>query len=260
VEEGGQELAEDALAFLVPRPGEVVLETKQYCLRNMPSPHPLAGYAARLRLGAEVEEAVPAVRAWFADHGRDEFLWLCGPSTTPRDLEARLTTMGARPDAEDPVWAGMMLSEAPARTAGIDVRKVQELDEALRCVEITAADRPEAARESTVAQLRASWPDRNPEVQEMFAAYLDGKLVACATAAYLDRAVYLSGGATIPAARGRGAYRALVRARWDEAVRRRTPMLVVQAGSMSKPILRRLGFREVCEIRAFTDSSRAKPE
>jgi len=37
-------------------------------------------------------------------------------------------------------------------------------------------------------------------------------------------------------------------------------MLVVQAGSMSKPILRRLGFREVCEIRAFTDSSRAKPE
>src|SRR6266542_2721124 len=168
----------------------------------MPSPHPLAGYAARLRLGAEVEEAVPAVRAWFADHGRDEFLWLCGPSTTPRDLEARLTTMGARPDAEDPVWAGMMLSEAPARTAGIDVRKVQELDEALRCVEITAADRP-------------------------------------------------------PAARGRGAYRALVRARWDEAVRRRTPMLVVQAGSMSKPILRRLGFREVCEIRAFTDSSRA---
>jgi hypothetical protein len=258
VDEGEQQLAEDALAFLVPRPGEVVLETEEYCLRHMPSPHPLAGCAARLRLGRDVDEAVAAVRAWFADRGREKFLWLLGPSTTPSGLEARLTAIGARPDAEDPVWAGMVLSEAPPRAAGIDVRKVNELDEALRCVEITAADLSEAARKSAVAYLRASWPDRNPEVREMFAAYIDGRLVACATAAYLDRAVYLSGGATHASARGRGAYRALVRARWDEAVRRGTPMLVVQAGKMSKPILERIGFRQVCEIQVLTDSARAE--
>ena len=34
---------------------------------------------------------------------------------------------------------------------------------------------------------------------------------------------------TLPDARGRGAYRALVRARWDDAVRRGTPALVVHA-------------------------------
>ncbi len=140
--------------------------------------------------------------------------------------------IGTRPYAEEPVWAGMVLSEAPSRVAGIEVRKVEELDEAIRCVEITTAGFPKAARKAAIEQLRASWPDRNPEVREGFAAYIDGRLVACATAAYLDRAVYLSGGATVPAARGRGAYRALVRARWDEAVRRRTPMLIVQAGTM----------------------------
>ena len=255
-----QQLAEDTLAFLASRPREVVLETDEYYLRHMPSPQRLAGCATRLRLGRNVEEAVAAVRAWFADHGREEFLWLCGPSTTPGDLEGRLIKIGARPAAEDPVWAGMVLSEVPPRVVGIDVRKVEELGEAIRCLEITAADLPEAARASALAQLQADWPERDPGLREIFAAYIDGKLVACATAAYLERAVYLSGGATVPAARGRGAYGALVRARWDEAVRRRTPMLVAQAGRMSKPILQRIGFRQVCEIRVLADSSRAPRE
>jgi hypothetical protein len=45
--------------------------------------------------------------------------------------------------------------------------------------------------------------------------------------------------------RGRGAYRALVRARWDAAVDRGTPALTVGAESMSRPILARLGFVNV---------------
>jgi GNAT superfamily N-acetyltransferase len=54
--------------------------------------------------------------------------------------------------------------------------------------------------------------------------------------------VYLAGGGTRPDRRGRGAYRALVRARWDAAVERGTPALTVGAGAMSRPILERLGF------------------
>ena len=56
-----------------------------------------------------------------------------------------------------------------------------------------------------------------------------------------------------PTARGRGAYRALVAARWADAVAAGTPLLVTQAGKMSRPILRRLGFREVCEIWMLVD-------
>jgi len=46
---------------------------------------------------------------------------------------------------------------------------------------------------------------------------------------------------------------ALVRAHWDEAVARDTPALVVQAGTMSAPILRRLGFEQVCRFRRLHD-------
>jgi hypothetical protein len=44
-----------------------------------------------------------------------------------------------------------------------------------------------------------------------------------------------------------------VHARWDEAVRRGTPLAVTQASRNSRPILARLGFREVCTIRVLID-------
>jgi hypothetical protein len=50
-------------------------------------------------------------------------------------------------------------------------------------------------------------------------------------------------------------YRARVRARWDYAVDRGTPALVTQAMPLSSyPILRRLGFDEVCTIRQVEDA------
>jgi predicted GNAT family N-acyltransferase len=53
---------------------------------------------------------------------------------------------------------------------------------------------------------------------------------------------------TLPSARGRGAYRALIAARWDEAVARGTPALAVQAQETSRPILERCGFEVVCTM------------
>lgn len=73
--------------------------------------------------------------------------------------------------------------------------------------------------------------------------------MAWAAAEIADGGLFLSGGATLPGARGRGCYRALVRARWDEAMRLGLPGLAVQSqyGS-SAPILRRLGFVEVATV------------
>jgi GNAT superfamily N-acetyltransferase len=88
-----------------------------------------------------------------------------------------------------------------------------------------------------------------------FVALVDGEVVGSAGAGYTDAGVYLMGGNVAEHARGRGVYRALVRARWDEAVRRGTPALVVQAGQMSGPILRGIGFRPVCEMRSLIDST-----
>jgi hypothetical protein len=63
----------------------------------------------------------------------------------------------------------------------------------------------------------------------------------------------LYGGATLSDARGRGAYRALIRARWDDAAALGTPTLVIQGGSMSRPILERLGFERVGEVHMLLD-------
>jgi predicted GNAT family acetyltransferase len=94
-------------------------------------------------------------------------------------------------------------------------------------------------------------PDPNNVV---YLAYIDGKPVARASGAFGEHGVTLFGGATLPEARGRGAYRALVAARWQDAVARGTPLLVTQAGKMSRPILERLGFRALCEIRILLDA------
>ena len=48
--------------------------------------------------------------------------------------------------------------------------------------------------------------------------------------------------------------RALVAARWEDAVTRGTPALVTRSGPMSRPILERAGFVELAEIAFLLDT------
>ena len=90
-------------------------------------------------------------------------------------------------------------------------------------------------------------------------AWDGGLRVGFARAVDIDGGVVLLGGAVLAEARGRGVYRALVHARWQHAVDRGTPLLVVQAGEMSAPVLDKLGFRRHGEIRLFVDQLRGQP-
>jgi hypothetical protein len=98
--------------------------------------------------------------------------------------------------------------------------------------------------------LRGRWESA---VNLRHAAWLDGELVSTGTAAVTEHGLLLYGGATLRRARGRGAYRALLAARWDDAVRNGTPALITQGGSMSRPILERLGFERVGEVHMLVD-------
>jgi Rrf2 family protein len=85
----------------------------------------------------------------------------------------------------------------------------------------------------------------------IYLAYVDGKPVARASAAFGSHGVTLFGGSTLREARGRGAYRGRSSRHAGPTRRKRgTPLLVTQASPMSHPILARLGFEQVCEIRA----------
>ena len=91
------------------------------------------------------------------------------------------------------------------------------------------------------------------DVGALYAAWIDGRIAGAGAAYFSPRGFLMAGGSTAHWARGRGAYRALVRARWDDAAARGTPALAVQAGAMSAPILRRLGFETVCRFRRLED-------
>jgi hypothetical protein len=108
------------------------------------------------------------------------------------------------------------------------------------------------AIEETTARARADFA-REGRDGATYLAFVDGRAVARATAAFTEHGVLLFGGATLPDARGRGAYHALVRARWDDAVARGTPVLVTHAGAMSRPILERLGFEAVSRVEILVD-------
>jgi GNAT superfamily N-acetyltransferase len=84
-----------------------------------------------------------------------------------------------------------------------------------------------------------------PERTRFYVAYVDGQPAAAAwaqasgpTTPFLG----LWGGATVPAHRGRGLYRALVAARARDARAGGYRYATVDAGPMSEPILQRLGF------------------
>lgn len=248
-------LAEHSNTYTPLGPSDERLENERYVIWLGPGSHPGFTVVQRLRLASDaVEATVAEVREVLAARGRAASTWEVSSSATPPDLVERLEALGMVPD-HDPHVVGMVLTAEPPASPAIEARAVSTLEE------YRAAQRVmEAAFGMTEAQIaekqsldEQAWAERDPRLSETFLAWLDGEPVAAATATYTPHGVVLNAGSTLPHARGRGAYRALVRARWDEAVRRGTPSLVTQAGAMSLPILSRLGFREVAEIRILRD-------
>jgi GNAT superfamily N-acetyltransferase len=211
----------------------------------------------RLRLEPdEVEQTVEDVRDVLRRLDRPSSSWEVSSSATPPDLVERLEALGLVADRE-PYVVSMVLDDAPPPVpAGFEVRPVASAEEYVEAIRVqhVAFETPEEARERELEDAARNFElwESSPH-SSLFLAWLDGEPVAAGRATFADAGVVLNGGATLPEARGRGAYRALVAARWDEAVRRGTPALITQAGAMSRPILQRLGFREVAEIRVLVD-------
>jgi hypothetical protein len=201
--------------------------------------------AQRFRFRAEELDDVRAeIHAALRERGRSELSWEVGSHAAPADLVERLEALGLRVTEHQ---VGMVLDRAPDDLpGGVEVRRVE-----------TDEEWYEAERIAVIAFGEKTMPERAPyepdPAKPIYLAYVDGVPVARGSASYSEHGVTLFGGATLPAARGRGAYRALVAARWEDAVARGTPLLVTQASPQSHPILARLGFRELCRITALED-------
>jgi GNAT superfamily N-acetyltransferase len=198
----------------------------------------------------EVRRRVPADRS---------VTWWMGPSTRPDDLHDRLEALGlVEPrDGATLLHALACVEPPPAASENVDVRPVETLAEHLAAIEVMweAFGTPEERRERERPHLAGSFEAAQAAgALRTFLAWLDGQPVGVGRSVYSGRGVFLIAGAVAPAARGRGVYRALVRARWDDAVDRGTPALVTEAmPDTSLPILLRLGFQEVCLLRRLED-------
>jgi predicted N-acetyltransferase YhbS len=185
--------------------------------------------------------------------------WWLGPSTVPADLPERLIALGlSEPLDEVPKVLALALAEEPAPPPEeVDVRIAETYDDyvAAREVQWDAFHVPEERRARQRAHLEKEYEEAiRFDVPVTFVAELEGRVAATAMAIPSDRGVFLIAGSTAPWARGRGLYRALVHARWEFGVARGTPALVTQADpATSYPILKRLGFEDVCEVRRLED-------
>ncbi len=224
-------------------------------LHHRPDPH--RNLVLRVRVAPdEVEATVAEVRALYRARGTPEITWEVGPSSAPPDLTARLLALGMIPDPADPELAGMVLTQAPTEAgAAVRVARVRTLEGFRAHKLIYHRCFGEGAAAPSEVEIVEDF-ERRLKREEYHARYLafDGDApVAAADAIFVDGAVLLTGGATLPEARGRGVYRALIQRRWEEAVAQGTPALVVQAGGMSRPILERLGFVEVTRVKRLRD-------
>jgi hypothetical protein len=248
-------LAENLNMHIPRRPGEECVVNARYAAIISVDTDPHTNVVQRLRLQPdEVAATVAEVRALFTARDRLRITWEVGDSATPADLAERLMALGMVPDEPESLAVGMVLGRPLDSTPGdVVVRPVLTLDE------FSTADRIfrqgfGGPSEEDPAELEKKFARHKAvSVSERYLAWINGEPVAAGDALYLPAGVVMCGGVTLPEARGKGAYRALIAARWEEGRRRGTKTLITQAGAMSRPILRRLGFEEVVSVRIFLD-------
>jgi len=237
------ELAENPNTYAPLRPGHDRVVTDRYVIWFGSGDHPGYNVAQRFRFRAdELDEVRAEIHEHVRSRGRTACSWEVGSSATPADLVVRLEALGLERDDEF-LRVGMALTEPPAGAAEVEVRRAETDEDRRVAAQIAAA---------VFGTPYAEPPPPDPNTV-VYLAFVDGRPVARATASFSEHGVTLFGASVLPEARGRGAYRALVHARWDDAVARGTPLAVTDAGSMSRPILARLGFRELCTICCLID-------
>jgi hypothetical protein len=223
----------------------------------LPSTHPLGIVLPEQLEEERIEDVIGAVREFLTAEGREKAIWSVSEAARPTGLAEQLLAFGMRPCDEPGIekrHAEMVCLEAPPPgPLGVIAREAETFEEFIggMLVSVDAFEMSEAVRTTIEERAEQMWASRNdPGSNALFVALEDEDVIAFASARFGRTTVYLGGSGTRPDKRERGAYTALVRARWDAAVERGTPVLTVGAGAMSLPILERLGF----SIVGWTDS------
>lgn len=206
---------------------------------------------------AAIDDVIAEVHGLLRERGRGSTQWEVGSAAEPGNLVDLLLARGVVPDTDPYAVALVLRREPPPGPPGAAGRRVETLAEYAAAAEIQFA--AFGMEGDALAEARALVPDQWADpTRIMHAVWMDAGIVSAGTAAPVPEGLLLYGGATAPHARGRGGYRALLRARWDDAAALGTPALITQGGSMSRPILERAGFERVGHLHILLDEFGAR--
>jgi hypothetical protein len=230
------------------------------------SPVPAQSSVSTIRTTeAELDGVVAEVRRIARAEGYTRTVWFVGPSCRPVGLADMLVARGFVPADQPPFEAEFtamaLVHPPPPPRHSVDARMVHTLDEyteGVRIIMEAFGEPPSVAKEWLTAAPRM-WAANDGVRNLSHLAFLDGKPVGFALTLAGTNGFLLGGSGVLPAARGRGAYRAMLAARWQRAVELGQHALVIQAGAMSRPILERCGFETVCTLTVLDDPTVAKP-
>lgn len=228
-------------------PGALVVQTPRFVVVAGADGVWASVQGVRLHDG-EAPDAVAEVREILAPVGTRVVSWWLSDRATPEDVEEQLLDAGLQLLADDYLLDGLLTTTPPPPgPPDVEVRPAATAEEwaVLRELQDSIFDNPPERRPKR-EQLLGEFGRTNAM---LFGAWLDGELVGAGAATPSSRGMLLWGGSVRDDARGRGCYRALVRARWDDAVQRGTPALTVSANNQSGPALRKLGFERVLRFR-----------
>jgi GNAT superfamily N-acetyltransferase len=210
----------------------------------------------------ELGDTVAEVRRLVRAAGYLRNVWYVGPSSRPEGLPGRLVERGFVPATKppyEPMLTAMTLARPPAIAASssVEVRLARDIDEFRRAMSIAMEAFNETPEDAAgwLEAVPSLWAAHDGVHYFTHLAYLDGRPVGFGFSSAVGRAVLLGGSGVLENARGRGVYRALVAARCEQALRLGHEGLIIQAGSMSKPIVERCGFEAACRIDVFEDAA-----
>jgi GNAT superfamily N-acetyltransferase len=193
--------------------------------------------------GEELDGLIARQVQFFAERG-EPFEWKLHGHDRPADLPERLRAAGLAPEETETVVIGRVgaVAAEPSLPDGVVIREVRERGDYARIAQLG---------ESIWGHKDHSWLDNlaeecaaDPNGLSIFVAEA-GDLTVCAGWVRFPSGtefVTFWGGATLPAWRGRGIYRALVAHRAQLAAERGRRYIEVDASDDSRPILERLGF------------------
>ena len=247
-----REFAEAPAAFL-PALDTRIVETDRYYARASPN----GRYLEVCRLRIEPDEAYDVFAEVAAIQPAARTTWtVVAPAD---DVVAALKDAGCRdPDPPlVPMFTAVATEHEPPPAPEVEIRRIETFDDFLIGLEIVLSDNwSDDHRARQRAEAEETYVRRRARPGGEWLAYLDGKPVAWGGGVLCERGMFLSGAITLAEYRGRGCYRALLRARWDEAVRLGAPALVVHAQETSRPILERCGFERVAALHELASGPR----